>query len=176
MTLAGTAAAMPRVGLGVYQLRGEDCARACLAALEAGYRHIDTAQLYGNEADVGRALQEWLGRTGAGRGELFLTTKIGRCEGSAEKTYRSALRSVQRVAGEGGYVDLFLVHRPVERRREIWAALERLVDEGRVRAVGVSNFRAGELEEMRAYARVWPPSVNQIEVSSRNPAPTPNPD
>ncbi|GJC90516.1 putative oxidoreductase C2F3.05c [Colletotrichum liriopes] len=173
VTLPGTGASMPRIGLGVYQLRGGECFRACLAALEAGYRHIDTAQLYGNEAEVGRAVRQYLrqqpqteGATPAKREDLFLTTKIGRSDDGAEKTYRSALRGVRRVAGddEDGYVDLVLVHRPVETRRELWAALERLESEGRARAVGVSNFGVGALEEMRAYAGVWPPCVNQVEV------------
>ncbi|KAK1956001.1 Aldo/keto reductase [Colletotrichum sublineola] len=172
---------MPRVGLGVYQLRGEECYRACLAALEAGYRHIDTAQLYGNETEVGRAVKQYLqqqrsqtdGTAPTKREDIFLTTKIGRWNGGAGRTYRSALRSVQRVAGDDNhddvngdrYVDLFLVHRPVEERRELWAALGRLRSEGRVRAVGVSNFGVGALEEMKAYAGVWPPCVNQIEVN-----------
>ncbi|KZL65105.1 alcohol dehydrogenase [Colletotrichum tofieldiae] len=173
VALPGTGASMPRIGLGVYQLRGGECFRACLAALEAGYRHIDTAQLYGNEAEVGRAVRQYLrqqpqteGTTPAKREDLFLTTKVGRSDGGAEKTYRSALRGVRRVAGDGedGYVDLVLVHRPVETRRELWAALERLESEGRARAVGVSNFGVGALEEMRAYAGVWPPCVNQVEV------------
>ncbi|KAK2000942.1 Aldo/keto reductase [Colletotrichum falcatum] len=184
VTLPGTRATMPRVGLGVYQLRGDECLQACLAALEAGYQHIDTAQLYGNEAEVGRAVKQYLqqqqqrsqtdGIAPTKREDIFLTTKIGRRDGGAERTYRSMLRSVQRVAGgddDGnddvngdGYVDLLLVHRPVEGRRELWAALERLRFEGRARAVGVSNFGVGALEEMRAYAGVWPPCVNQIEI------------
>ncbi|KAI3549506.1 hypothetical protein CABS03_04776 [Colletotrichum abscissum] len=165
---------MPRLGLGVYQLRGEECFAACLAGLEAGYRHIDTAQLYGNEEQVGRAVGVFLrrreevlsGRRGrVKREDLFLTTKVGRWEGDGEKMYESVLRSVMRVAGEeeGGYVDLVLVHRPVARWRDIWSVLGRLVREGRARAIGVSNFGIGALEEMK---KVWEgvmPCVNQIE-------------
>ncbi|KAI8222478.1 hypothetical protein K4K57_011741 [Colletotrichum sp. SAR 10_99] len=77
------------------------------------------------------------------------------------------LRSVRRIAGEDGYVDLFLVHRPIQRREEVWVALERLLEEGKTRAIGVSNFRAEHLEEMKGYAKVWPPVVNQIEVLVR---------
>ncbi|KAF6830516.1 putative aldo/keto reductase [Colletotrichum plurivorum] len=155
-----TSTTTPSIGFGVYQLRGEECTQACMTALGAGYRHIDTAQLYGNEAEVGRALRQ----TKLRREDIFLTTKIGRCEGGVEKAYRSALRSVGRIAGEDGHVDLFLIHRPVERRREIWLALERLMTEGRTGAIGVSNFREEHLEEMRGYASIWPPAVNQIEV------------
>ncbi|KAK2728734.1 putative aldo/keto reductase [Colletotrichum kahawae] len=155
---------LPRLGFGVYQLRGQDCADACLAALKCGYRQIDSAQLYGNEADVGRSLRQFLEQAKVRREDLFITTKIGRHEGSVEKTYRSALRSVRRIAGEDGYVDLFLVHRPIQRREEVWVALERLLGEGKTRAIGVSNFRAEHLEDMKGYAKVWPPVVNQIEI------------
>ncbi|KAI8217021.1 hypothetical protein K4K53_009522 [Colletotrichum sp. SAR 10_77] len=123
--------------------------------------------LYGNEADVGRSLQQYLEQAKAQREGLFITTKVGRHEGSVEKTYRSILRSVRRIAGEDGYVDLFLVHRPIQRRQEVWVALERLLEEGKTRAIGVSNFRAEHLEEMKGYAKVWPPVVNQIEVLLR---------
>nr|XP_036584851.1 putative aldo/keto reductase [Colletotrichum truncatum]KAF6794501.1 putative aldo/keto reductase [Colletotrichum truncatum] len=162
--LPGTSVAVPRIGLGVYQLRGEECTSACLAALEAGYRHFDTAQLYGNEAEVGRAVRDYLAQANLERQDIHVTTKIGRYSGDAGKTYRSALRSVERIAGVDGFVDLFLVHRPVEKRKEMWLALERLLEEGRTRAIGVSNFRIEHLEEMKGYARVWPPVVNQIEI------------
>ncbi|KAF4816909.1 putative oxidoreductase [Colletotrichum tropicale] len=162
--LRGTNIHLPRLGFGVYQLRAQDCADACLAALNCGYRQIDSAQLYGNEADVGRSLQRYLEQAKAQREGLFITTKVGRHEGSVEKTYRSMLRSVRRIAGEDGYVDLFLVHRPIQRRKEVWVALERLLEEGKTRAIGVSNFRAEHLEEMKDYAKVWPPVVNQIEI------------
>ncbi|KAL0931640.1 alcohol dehydrogenase [Colletotrichum truncatum] len=165
--LPGTSVAVPRIGLGVYQLRGEECTSACLAALEAGYRHFDTAQLYGNEAEVGRAVRDYLAQANLERQDIHVTTKIGRYSGDAGKTYRSALRSVERIAGVDGFVDLFLVHRPVEKRKEMWLALERLLEEGRTRAIGVSNFRIEHLEEMKGYARVWPPVVNQIEVLVR---------
>ncbi|KXH30742.1 hypothetical protein CSIM01_01336 [Colletotrichum simmondsii] len=146
---SGPTVMMPRLGLGVYQLGGEECFAACLAGLEAGYRHIDTAQLYGNEEEVGRAVGVFLrGRdvsNGCDEGgrikreDLFLTTKVGKWEGDREKMYESVLRSVMRVAGEeeGGYVDLVLVHRPVARWRDIWSVLGRFVREGRVRAIGL---------------------------------------
>lgn len=168
VSLPGTVAFVPRIGLGMYQLRGEDCFRACVAALEARYRHIDTAQLYGDEAEVGRVTKKYLLQQQQSqtnetapvkREDIFWTTKMGRTDGGAEKTYRSAPRSVRRVAGDDGdrdrdgyYVDLLLVHRPVEKLRELWAALERLRSEGKVKAVGASNFGIEELEEMRAYA------------------------
>ncbi|KAM0334108.1 hypothetical protein ACHAQA_001128 [Verticillium albo-atrum] len=160
VVLPGTDVAIPRLGFGVYQTPRAACAQACLSALAAGYRHIDSAQLYTNEAQVGEAVAA----SGLPRDAVFLTTKIHRPDGGAERTYRSVRESVGRVAGSGGYVDLFLVHRPCRERRALWRAVERLWSEGLARAVGVSNFGVEQLEEMRAYAEQWPPSVNQIEL------------
>ncbi|KAI3539151.1 hypothetical protein CSPX01_09050 [Colletotrichum filicis] len=183
---SGSTGTMPRLGLGVYQLRGEECFAACLAGLEAGYRHIDTARLYGNEEEVGRAVGVFLRRReegssdgcGDGRGvegagksrvqreHLFLTTKVGRWEGDGEKMYESVLGSVMRIAGGeegGGYVDLILVHRPVARWRDIWSVLGRFLREGRARVLGVSNFGIGALEEMKKGCEGVLPCVNQIE-------------
>ncbi|KAK1713759.1 putative aldo-keto reductase [Colletotrichum acutatum] len=159
---SGSTVTMPSLGLGVYQLRGEECFAACLAGLEAGYRHVDTAQLYGNEGEVGRAV----GVGGVKREDLFLTTKVGQWDGDGEKMYESVSRSVMRIAGEkeGGYVDLILVHRPVARWRDIWSVLGRFVREGRARAIGVSNFGIEALEEMRKGCEGVLPCVNQIEL------------
>ncbi|KAL8868507.1 MAG: hypothetical protein Q9174_004948 [Haloplaca sp. 1 TL-2023] len=106
------------------------------------------------------------------RSEVFLTTKILSAGGSPEKTYEKCVDSVRKIDGgdgEGreGYVDLFLIHSPncgSAARREMWLALERLVEEKKVRNIGVSNFGIGQIEEMRGYARIWPPQVNQIEL------------
>lgn len=154
---------IPRLGFGVYKIKGEACTTACLTALTTGYRHIDSAQLYQNEARVHDAVQQ----SGLRREDIFLTTKIKASKGSAEKTYQSALNSVTKLAGEDGYVDLFLVHVPGASRRhreELWGVLERLYEEGRAKSIGVSNFRARHIEEMKEYANVWPPHVNQLEV------------
>jgi hypothetical protein len=159
---------MPRIGFGVYKIHPSRCEAACLAALDAGYRHLDTAQLYRSEAQVASAVA----RSGVPRAEVFLTTKIKTWRGgSSEELYGSLLESVRRLGGEreDAYVDLFLVHTPwfksEDARREVWFALERLKEEGRARAIGVSNYGIQHLEEMRGYAASWPPSVNQIEVS-----------
>lgn len=164
MQVAGAKTNNPRIGFGVYQISADNCTAACLSALEAGYRHIDTAQLYRNEAQVGQAVAQ----SGLRREVVVLTTKIGTARGSDEKTYQSALDSVKKMDGEDGYVDLFLIHIPgdsKEKRCRLWRALERLHKEGRARAIGVSNFRKHHIEEMKEYATVWPPHVNQIEVS-----------
>lgn len=160
---------IPLPGLGVYKIRGEACTTACLAALAAGYRHVDTAQLYQNEAQVGEAVRQ----SGVRRDDIFLTTKIslitktGKTKATDSDTYQSAVESVTKLAGEDGYVDLFLVHVPASsraQREEQWGVLERLREEGKARFIGVSNFREHHLEEMKEYAAIWPPAVNQIEV------------
>lgn len=98
-----------------------------------------------------------------------MTTKILAAGGSEELSYRKCVESVEKIdAGDGGYVDLFLIHSAsggAQKRREMWGALERLWREGRARAIGVSNFGVGHVEEMKGWGGVWPPMVNQIEVS-----------
>lgn len=161
--LSNKSTSIPKLGFGVYQLYGQSCQKAVLAALEAGYRHIDSAQLYRNESDVGAVIHE----SSLKREDIFLTTKIRQSAGSAEKSYQSCLDSIEKIGGQGGYVDLFLIHIPGtgrESREELWGALEKLYAEGRTKAIGVSNYRPQHIEEMREYAKVWPPHVNQIEV------------
>lgn len=107
-------------------------------------------------------------QSGIPRNEVFLTTKIMSAGGSAEKTYKKCLDSVHKVDGENGYVDLFLIHTPgggPAAVKEMYQALEKLESEGKVRSIGVSNFGIGHIEGMKNYARIWPPHVNQIEVS-----------
>lgn len=162
--LGQTNTSIPKLGFGIYQIYGEACQKAIVEALAAGYRHIDSAQLYRNEADVGKAIQQ----SSVPREDVFLTTKIRQAAGSPEKTYQSVSASVDKVGGKDGYVDLFLVHIPGmgrDAREEIWKALEKLHAEGRAKAIGVSNYRPDHIEEMKEYATVWPPHVNQIEVS-----------
>lgn len=107
-------------------------------------------------------------KSGIPRNEVFLTTKILSAAGSADATYRKCLDSVNLIDdGQNGYVDLFLIHSPSPgpaKRREMWGALERLYREGRAKAIGVSNFGVGHVEEMKEWAKVWPPHVNQLEV------------
>ena len=151
--------AMPRVGLGVYLVpSGRATREAVLSALRVGYRHVDTAQLYGNEADVGQALAE----SKLARGEVFVTTKLWNADHGFDRAL-AAFDASRRALGVES-VDLFLLHWPVPRLRlESWRALEQLYDEGRVRAIGVSNFMIRHLEELLERARIVP-MVNQIEV------------
>ena len=153
-------ARIPQVGLGVWQTpSGATTRRAIAAALDVGYRHIDTARIYGNEADVGAAVRD----SGVARAAVFVTTKLW----NADQGYDGALRafdaSLERLGLD--YVDLYLIHWPVAGKRlESWRALERINDEGRARSIGVSNFLVPHLEQLLGKAtRV--PAVNQIELT-----------
>jgi diketogulonate reductase-like aldo/keto reductase len=155
-----TGARIPRIGLGVWQApRGGPTRGAVTAALESGYRHVDTAAIYGNEADVGRAVRE----SAIPREQIFVTTKLW----NADQGYDSALRALDASLARLGleYVDLYLIHWPVPRKRlDSWRALERLHEQKRARAIGVSNFMKEHLEELLSHARVVP-AANQIELT-----------
>ena len=150
---------MPRIGLGVYLVpRGRDTRESVASAIRLGYRHIDTARLYGNEADVGKAMRE----SGVAREQLFVTTKLWNSDHGFDRTLVAFDESRGALGLET--VDLFLLHWPVPKLRlDSWRALERLYDEGRVRAIGVSNYMVHHLEELVGRARIAP-MVNQIEV------------
>lgn len=155
---------MPQLGFGTYLSPPELTLRSCLTALQAGYRHIDTAQYYQNEAEVGEAIRQ----SGLPREDVFVTTKILTPGDGPDATYAACLESVEKIGGSGGYVDCFLIHSPnigETKRKEMWLVLERLHREGRARAIGTSNFGVGQIEELRGVGEVWPPHVNQIEVS-----------
>lgn len=160
--LPNSAVKIPRLGFGVYQSHADTCINSCLTALQVGYRHIDSAQYYANEAQVGEAVR----RSKIPRSEVFVTTKILNAKGSPEKTYQSIVDSVNKF-GLDGYVDLFLIHSASggpEARKEMWQALEKACENGKTRSIGVSNFGVTNIEEMKSYAKIWPPHVNQIEV------------
>ncbi len=148
---------MPMLGLGVYQAHGETCVNAVTWALEAGYRHIDTATFYGNEHEVGQAMRA----SGLPREAVFVTTKLWNSDHGYDRARAAFHASQERLAL--GVVDLYLIHWPVsEQRRESWRALETLYTEGAVRAIGVSNYTVRHLEELLDYAKIVP-AVNQVE-------------
>ncbi|HEY4187098.1 MAG TPA: aldo/keto reductase [Polyangia bacterium] len=154
-----TGATIPQVGLGVWQMRGSDARRAVTTALELGYRHVDTARIYGNEAEVGAAIKT----SGVPREELFVTTKLWNDDQGYDRALRAFDASLERLGLD--YVDLYLLHWPVAGKRlESWRALERQHADGRARAIGVSNFLVSHLEELLGMAKVVP-AVNQIELS-----------
>jgi diketogulonate reductase-like aldo/keto reductase len=147
---------IPLVGLGVWQVKNDrECVDAVRWALELGYRHIDTAQAYGNEGSVGQGLRE----SGVPREEVFITTKFfpGRKDPVAE-----AQRSLQRLGVD--HVDLYLIHWPEGGPIWAWPGMEQARKLGYARSIGVSNFGAGELRELLATATV-PPVVNQVQFS-----------
>src|SRR5699024_8426299 len=151
---------IPQLGIGVYKVPDEQVTDTVYAALEAGYRSIDTATLYGNERGVGAALAG----SGLPREDLFVTTKLW----NDSHGYDAALRAFDASLEQLGttYVDLYLIHWPVPaqgRYVETWRALERIAAEGRARAIGVSNFQREHLDELLADSDTVP-AVNQIEL------------
>jgi diketogulonate reductase-like aldo/keto reductase len=151
--------AIPQVGLGVWQAPTGTAREAVLAALKLGYRHVDTARIYGNEADVGAAVRE----SGIPREQIFVTTKLWNADQGHDQALRAFDASLDRLGLE--YVDLYLLHWPVAGKRlDSWRALERLHAEKRARAIGVSNFLVPHLEELLGQAKVVP-AANQIELT-----------
>lgn len=164
---------MPLLGLGTFRLRGEEIVHLSMAAaLENGYRLVDTAAVYGNEAAIGRALSKLLPRYSLSREDVFLTSKLSPRDHGKEAAEAACLRSLRELGCD--YLDLYLIHWPgtqgrpqddkgnPERRRESWQALERLHEAGKLRAIGVSNYTLGHLQELLASCRV-PPAVLQVE-------------
>ncbi|MGA8081615.1 MAG: aldo/keto reductase [Candidatus Nitrosopolaris sp.] len=152
---------IPILGLGVYQSPpGKTSERAVSIALKIGYRHIDTASLYGNESDVGKALRQ----SGLRREEVFITTKVW----NSEQGYDTTLQACERSLGRLGlaYVDLYLIHWPVQgKSKETWKAMNKILQQGKARAIGVSNYTIRDLQEILQYSKdiVVIPAVNQVE-------------
>jgi 2,5-diketo-D-gluconate reductase A len=147
---------IPLLGLGVWQVpSGPDTENAVRSALELGYRHVDTAQAYGNEESVGRALRD----SGVPREEIFITTKFfpGRQDPEAE-----ARRSLERLGVD--HVDLYIIHWPRDGPTWAWPGMEGARERGYARSIGVSNFSVSELDELMSVART-PPVVNQVQFS-----------
>ncbi|WP_334170336.1 aldo/keto reductase [Sinomonas sp.] len=162
VTLAG-GVDMPRLGFGLYKVPPEDAARLAGEALAAGYRSLDTAAMYGNEAGVGRAVAE-AADGGLPREDVFVTTKVWNSDHGYDATLRAFERSLSALRLD--YVDLYLIHWPCPARGlfvETYRALERLLEEGRVRAIGVSNFQPEHLRRIAAECTVMP-AVNQVEL------------
>ncbi len=150
---------IPVIGLGVYQSRpGAETREAVKAALQLGYRHVDTARVYGNERDVAKGILE----SGVPRGEVFVTTKLWNSDHGYDAALAACDQSLSRLGTDR--LDLYLVHWPVERlRHDTWRAMERILEEGKARAIGVSNYTVRHLEELLARCNV-PPAVNQVEL------------
>lgn len=152
---------MPQLGYGVYQVTQEECERCVLDALEVGYRSIDTAQSYFNEEQVGNAIR----KSGVPREEIFLTTKVWLEHYGEEAAYASVLESMRKLQTD--YLDLCLLHQPFGDAYGAWRALERLYEEGKIRAIGISNFYADRMVEFANFNRIQP-MVNQVECHPLN--------
>lgn len=152
---------MPQLGYGVYQVTKEECKRCVLDALDVGYRAIDTAQSYFNEAEVGEAIAE----SGIDRKEIFLTTKVWIEHYGYEQAKESVLQSMEKLKTD--YIDLVLLHQPFADYYGAYRALEDLYEEGKLRAIGVSNFYPDRLVDIASFARIKP-MVNQIETHPLN--------
>jgi len=145
---------IPQLGLGVWQISSAKTSDVVLAALEARYRHIDTASAYGNEESVGAAIRI----SGIPRESIFVTTKLWNSDhGDPERALDTSLRKLKM-----DYVDLYLLHFPVRQRRQSWRALEALQKKGKTRSIGVSNFTIAHLSELLAESETVP-AINQVE-------------
>jgi len=148
---------MPILGFGVYQIPdAEECERSVYAAIQAGYRLIDTAAAYQNEEAVGKAIE----RSGVSREEIFVTTKLWIQDAGYENTKKAFERSLQRLQLD--YLDLYLIHQPYGDVYGAWRAMEELYQEGKTRAIGVSNFHPDRFMDLMVHHEVVP-AVNQIE-------------
>jgi methylglyoxal/glyoxal reductase len=149
---------MPWFGLGVFKVKeGSEVVESVKAAIKNGYKSIDTAAVYQNEEGVGQAIKE----AGAPREELFITTKVWNADQGYESTLKAFETSMEKLGLE--YLDLYLIHWPVaEKYNDTWKALEKLYKDGRVRAIGVSNFHIHHLKDLMANAEIKP-MVNQVE-------------
>ena len=159
---------IPQIGFGTYKIPAVETASVVQTALELGYRHIDTAQMYRNEFEVGEGLR----RSGIPRSEVFITTKLNNAFHSRQAALGAFEKSLAELKLD--YVDLFLIHWPLpalDQYVEAWQALERIYTEGRARAIGVSNFQPAHLEKLLAQTDIVP-AANQIEIHpylSQNP-------
>jgi len=160
-TTLSNGAKMPMLGYGVYQVTKEECERCVLDALKVGYRSIDTAQSYFNEEEVGSAIR----KSGIPRNEIFLTTKVWVENYGYEECKKSVESSLKKLKTD--YIDLMLLHQPFADYYGAWRALEELYEEGRLRAIGISNFYPDRMVDIASFARIRP-MVNQVEVHPHN--------
>lgn len=147
---------MPQLGFGVYQIPPEDTVRSVRAAIDAGYRSIDTAQAYYNEAEVGKAIAH----CGVPREELFITTKVWITNAGEKRAAASIDESLQKLGSE--YIDLLLIHQPFGDYYGSWRAMEAAYKAGKVRAIGLANFMADRFIDLAHFAEIKP-AINQLE-------------
>ena len=151
---------MPMIGFGVFEIPKEETARCVYEALEVGYRLIDTAQAYYNEEETGDGIRQAIQKLGINREDIFLTTKVWVTEFGYEKTKASIEESLKKLKTD--YIDLVLIHQCLSDYYGAYHALEDLYDEGKIRAIGISNFSAERMADISAFNRIVP-AVNQVE-------------
>jgi hypothetical protein len=148
---------MPLLGLGAYDMHGEEAVKAVQQALEIGYRLIDTAEMYGNEKAVGDAIAN----SNISREEIFITSKVNNTSQGYDETLKAFDRSLKLLGVE--YLDLYLIHWPIKgKRQDTWKAIEKIDSEGRTKAIGTGNYLLPFLKELESYSSIVP-AVNQIE-------------
>ena len=154
---------IPQFGLGVYLAKsGQECINAVTWALEAGYRHIDTARIYGNEKEVGEVVRN----SGIKREDIFITTKLWNDDHGYESALKAFDKSLKTLNVD--YIDLYLIHWPVKgKRKESWKAFEKIYESGYCKSIGVSNYQINHLQELFSYANTIP-VINQVEFSPYN--------
>ena len=157
---------MPKAGFGVYQVNKEECERVVMDAIKAGYRLIDTAQSYFNEEEVGNAIQKAINDGLVKREELFITSKVWIDNYGYEKCKESVLKSMEKLKVD--YLDLMLLHQPFADYYGAYRALEELYEEGKLKAIGVSNFYPDRLSDICLFGRKTIPQVNQVETNVFN--------
>ncbi len=148
---------VPALGLGVWKSKPKECYTAVLSALDAGYRHIDTAAIYGNEAEVGQAIRD----SKVPRKDIFVVTKLW----NADQGYDKAMVAIDTSLSKLGmdYVDMYLIHFPVSgKRKDSWRALEKIKSDGKAKSVGVSNFMVNHLKDLLSETSLVP-AMNQVE-------------
>ncbi|HEX9064392.1 MAG TPA: aldo/keto reductase [Streptosporangiaceae bacterium] len=155
--------AIPQLGFGVFLVKPQETVQAVTTALETGYRHIDTAEMYGNEREVGEAIA----KSGLDRSDVFITSKLDNDAHRPDDARRAFDQTLEALGSD--YVDLFLIHWPLPSRYDgdfvsTWETLGEFYRDGRARSIGVSNFQAAHLRRLHAQSDI-PPAVNQIEVS-----------
>ena len=151
---------MPIVGFGVFEIPAEDTAQCVYDAIESGYRLIDTAQAYYNESEVGEGIERAVKKLGIKREDIFLTTKVWVTEFGYEKTKAAVEESLRKLKTD--YLDLVLIHQCLSDYYGAYHALEDLYDEGKIRAIGISNFSAERMADIATFNRIVP-AVNQVE-------------
>lgn len=152
---------MPQLGYGVYQVSKEECEQCVLDALKVGYRHLDTAQSYFNEEEVGNAVI----KSGIPREDIFITTKVWIEHYGYEQTKASVYESMRKL--QTNYIDMVLLHQPFSDYYGAWRALEDLYAEGKIRAIGISNFYTDRMIDLCSFSRIKP-MVNQVETHPHN--------